>query len=449
MLKVSKYPALSFMTPAIENIKQYLSNYQPKNDVIQHLKDNILDNIKKNFGLPSTLGLYRSFFDPRFKNLLYINNELCHEIINNLREQYTKLSEPIQIKKEDSKILSFFQSFKTNIISNIENSNEITGITVFIPNGFLPVLVQSNETVNLQNMIKELPKLKIKIPAWVLNTAGIDQSLNEKVTKKAPNCFMLFQKDMCHIVKAYYQHLSNHEVSILIAKLWKQVNDEIKDEYRKQAQEIQKEYQKRNADNRVKYIYKRKLPEEKVHHKRNKYTDNQISELRDQIGFDSNSKENNDELQNKLKNILDLSLDNTIISKKTNEKNNVKTYSEESENKEVSFAYPQEFDLSLQSGYNLFGNQFSFTDFGYETENFEDPYNNPYASITTNKVEDSNELISYEKKFTEKLADESELMDMLTTESKESPFNSEQSSKKIANLDIESLMSIITKNRAG
>ncbi|CAG8668552.1 3416_t:CDS:1, partial [Cetraspora pellucida] len=64
MLKVSKYPALSFVTSEIENIKQYLSNYQPKNDVIQHLKDNILDNIKKNSGLPSTLGLYGSFFDP-------------------------------------------------------------------------------------------------------------------------------------------------------------------------------------------------------------------------------------------------------------------------------------------------------------------------------------------------------------------------------------------------
>ncbi|CAG8554478.1 32755_t:CDS:1 [Racocetra persica] len=366
---------------------------------------------------------------------------------------------------------------ETNLISNIENSNEITGITVFIPSGFSPVLVRNNETVNSQNMIKEIPRLNIKILVLVLNT-GIDISLNEKATKKAPNCFMLFRKDMCHIVKAYYQHLSNHEVSILIAKLWKHVNDEIKDEYKKRAQEIQKVYQKWNADYSVKYTYKRKLTEDKGRHKRNKHTnkyiDNQISEPRDQIGFGSNSKENNDELLNKLKKILDLSLDNTIISKKTNEKNNVnKTYSEESsvrnnnqktyseelstndpktyseENKEVSFDYPQEFDLSLQSGYNLFGNQFPFTNFGYETENFENPYNDPYALITTNKVEDSNELISYEKKFTEKLADESELLEMLTTESKESPLNSEQSSGKLANLDIESLMSIITKNRAG
>ncbi|CAG8720443.1 10265_t:CDS:1, partial [Cetraspora pellucida] len=140
------------------------------------------------------------------------------------------------------------------------------------------------------------------------------------------------------------------------------------------------------------------------------------------------------------------------------ENNNQKTYSEElctndlknyfEENREVLFDYPQEFDLSLQLGYNLFGNQFPFTNFGYETENFENPYNDPYALIT-NKEEDPNELIPYEKKFKEKLVDESELMDMLTTESKENLLNSEQSSGKLANLDFKLFMSIITKNRAG
>jgi hypothetical protein len=42
MLKGSKYPALSFVTPAIENLKQHLSIYQPKNDVIRQIIDNIL-----------------------------------------------------------------------------------------------------------------------------------------------------------------------------------------------------------------------------------------------------------------------------------------------------------------------------------------------------------------------------------------------------------------------
>ncbi|CAG8768779.1 719_t:CDS:2, partial [Cetraspora pellucida] len=224
------------------------------------------------------------------------------------------------IQRRRNQIIMSFDNFtpieETNLISNIENSNKITGITIFISSGFSSVLVRSNETVNSQNIIKELPKLKIKIPAWVLNIVGMDQSLTKKITKKASNCFMLNRKDMCHIVKAYYQYLRNHEVLILIAKLWKQVNDEIKDEYKRRAQKIQKEYQKQNADNSVKYTYKRRLPEEKPY---------------DQIGFASNSKENNDELLNKLKKILDLSLENTIMSKKTNEKNNVnETYSEDS-----------------------------------------------------------------------------------------------------------------------
>ncbi|CAG8683267.1 9520_t:CDS:2, partial [Dentiscutata heterogama] len=113
MLNDSKYPALSFVTPAIENLKQHLSIYQPKNDIIQQIIDNILDNLKKNFGVPSTLGLYGSFFDPRFKKLLYIKSELRSQILDNLREQFTKLIKPVTSNTidNDSKMLTFFQIF--------------------------------------------------------------------------------------------------------------------------------------------------------------------------------------------------------------------------------------------------------------------------------------------------------------------------------------------------
>ncbi|CAG8762597.1 28542_t:CDS:2, partial [Racocetra persica] len=74
MLKGSKYPSLSFMTPAIENLRQRLNIYQLKNDVIRQIINTILDNLKKNFEVPSTLGLYGSFFDSRFKKLLYIDS---------------------------------------------------------------------------------------------------------------------------------------------------------------------------------------------------------------------------------------------------------------------------------------------------------------------------------------------------------------------------------------
>ncbi|CAG8853588.1 22658_t:CDS:2, partial [Gigaspora margarita] len=50
MLKGSKYPALSFVTPAIENLKQRLNIYQPKNDMIRQLINNILDILTNNFG---------------------------------------------------------------------------------------------------------------------------------------------------------------------------------------------------------------------------------------------------------------------------------------------------------------------------------------------------------------------------------------------------------------
>ncbi|CAG8460433.1 17808_t:CDS:2 [Racocetra persica] len=60
MLKHSKYSVLSFITPAIENIKQRLSIYQPKNNIVQQVKVTILDNLKKIFNTPSIFGLYES-----------------------------------------------------------------------------------------------------------------------------------------------------------------------------------------------------------------------------------------------------------------------------------------------------------------------------------------------------------------------------------------------------
>ncbi|CAG8798922.1 35800_t:CDS:2, partial [Racocetra persica] len=116
ILKTSKYPASSVIVPAIKTLKQHLKNYQPKNEVIQHVKDAILNNLKKSWDVPETLGLYGSFFEPYFKKLLYINSELQYQIINNLREQYSKLAEPETfnsiIISQDSKMESFFQPFQ-------------------------------------------------------------------------------------------------------------------------------------------------------------------------------------------------------------------------------------------------------------------------------------------------------------------------------------------------
>ncbi|CAG8803324.1 4555_t:CDS:1, partial [Dentiscutata erythropus] len=131
---------------------------------------------------------------------------------------------------------------ETNINSNIKSSN---GITVFIPSGYFPILVRNNENVSSKDMIKELPRLNIKIPAFILNTT-VNTSYNEKTLKKSPNAFMIFRSNICHVVKNKFSHLSNHQVSKLIGQLWSMLDPEVKKEYQQQAENLKKDQQKQN-----------------------------------------------------------------------------------------------------------------------------------------------------------------------------------------------------------
>ena len=56
-----------------------------------------------------------------------------------------------------------------------------------------------------------------------------------KNNKKTPNSFMIFRTQICHMVKAKYNHLSNHQVSSLIRYLWSKLTPELKEEYQQQA----------------------------------------------------------------------------------------------------------------------------------------------------------------------------------------------------------------------
>ncbi|CAI2191813.1 18369_t:CDS:2, partial [Funneliformis geosporum] len=95
----SKYSTLDVTIPAIRELEYHLKS------------------IGKS---PLNIGLYGSFLDPRFKKLLFItNNELKHQIIDDLRKQYTQLLESssfpistVQVNSDNnSKMQSFFCSF--------------------------------------------------------------------------------------------------------------------------------------------------------------------------------------------------------------------------------------------------------------------------------------------------------------------------------------------------
>ncbi|CAG8795607.1 14838_t:CDS:1, partial [Racocetra persica] len=115
-----------------------------------------------------------------------------------------------------------------NLYSNIKSSNRVNGITVFIPTGYSSILVQNSENVNSKDMIKELPELNIKIPAYILNTAE-NVSYNEKTAKKPSNSFMIFQSQICHMVKAKFSHLNNHQVSSFIGYLWSKLSPKLRE----------------------------------------------------------------------------------------------------------------------------------------------------------------------------------------------------------------------------
>ncbi|CAG8831965.1 7168_t:CDS:2, partial [Gigaspora margarita] len=155
MLKHSKYPALSFMTLAIENIKQ--------------------QNLKKNFDTPAILGLCSSFFDPRFKKLLYIESELRCQIINNLREQFSKLLEPTTSNPEtinkDSKMLSFFHIFiQENRQTEFDKYLELPQLDVTEENN---PLIWWSKNKHLFPTMAKLARKYLSIPAFSTPSDGL------------------------------------------------------------------------------------------------------------------------------------------------------------------------------------------------------------------------------------------------------------------------------------
>ncbi|CAG8474352.1 5280_t:CDS:2 [Ambispora gerdemannii] len=121
MLSGSKYPTLGVVTPAIKELERRLSAYETENEIILEIKNTILENLNQRWGTPSDLGLYGSFFDPRFKKLLFVSNyvELLEPVplsILSVSHPASTLTEPTNNKK--SKMLSFFHS------SAEENENE-------------------------------------------------------------------------------------------------------------------------------------------------------------------------------------------------------------------------------------------------------------------------------------------------------------------------------------
>ncbi|CAG8742417.1 35908_t:CDS:2 [Gigaspora margarita] len=173
MLKGSKYPALSFVTPAIENFKQCLDIYEPKNEVIRQIINNILDILTNNFGVPSTHGLYGSFFDPCFKKMLYIDRVLRYQIFDKLQEQFTELVKPETLDNldKDSKIWTFFQIyFQENVQTEFDKYLKLSQLLVTKENN---PLAWWRENKHLFPTMAKLAKKYLTIPAFSAPNGGL------------------------------------------------------------------------------------------------------------------------------------------------------------------------------------------------------------------------------------------------------------------------------------
>ncbi|CAG8490147.1 15881_t:CDS:2 [Racocetra persica] len=177
MLKGSKYPALSFVTPAIENLRQRLNIYQSKNDVIQQIINNILDILTKNFGVSSILGLYGFFFDPHFKKILYIDRVLRCQILDKLREQFTELVKPVTPNNldKDSKMLTFFQIyFQENVQTEFDKYLDLSQLPITKENN---PLAWWHENKHLFPTMAKLARKYLAILAFSAPNGGLFSSI--------------------------------------------------------------------------------------------------------------------------------------------------------------------------------------------------------------------------------------------------------------------------------
>ncbi|CAG8844688.1 15343_t:CDS:1, partial [Racocetra persica] len=66
----------------------------------------------------------------------------------------------------------------SDVFQNIEHNN---GISVFIPQGYSPILIHEDATKKLKT-IKEFPDLNLRVPALIFHPI-----------KRQPNTFLLFR----------------------------------------------------------------------------------------------------------------------------------------------------------------------------------------------------------------------------------------------------------------
>ncbi|CAG8699320.1 13397_t:CDS:2, partial [Dentiscutata heterogama] len=95
ILSGSNYATLCIMIPTIEELINHLNQTNSESDIINEVKDTILDNLSSRWSSPHEYGSYTSFLDPRFKNLSFCSSSLQRQTIEELKDQFNELNRQI------------------------------------------------------------------------------------------------------------------------------------------------------------------------------------------------------------------------------------------------------------------------------------------------------------------------------------------------------------------
>ncbi|CAG8617835.1 40076_t:CDS:2 [Gigaspora margarita] len=118
-----------------------------------------------------------------------------------------------------------FEHFLVYALSNINCNN---GTSVFIPEGYSPILVRDNMTKKSKTII-EIQELKI--PAWIYNPV-----------KRPPNAFILFRNTIKDELIKDKPNICNRQILIIASKKWNKINESEKAEYKLQSERMRMQF---------------------------------------------------------------------------------------------------------------------------------------------------------------------------------------------------------------
>ena len=101
-----------------------------------------------------------------------------------------------------------------------------------ISDDYIPVLIKKNLFHDPKKAVKIIDN--IKIPSYEIN------NFDASYIKKSPNAFILYRNDIYKKVKKQYPESSSRKISIIIGKMWKQLNEKEKLSYKLKTNKLYK-----------------------------------------------------------------------------------------------------------------------------------------------------------------------------------------------------------------